>query len=133
MGVGSQRPAWWRFRRCVALPITSPPAATMKLGSSLSEDPSFMVAAGGDVIGNATHLRNLHQAGLWDPTPMVNDLRARRYGIVVLNAELYPEPVLAAIGRFYFIDRAVHINGATYHVFLPGSDCPARLPCRCMP
>ena len=32
------------------------------------------------------------------------------------------EPVLAAIGRFYFLDRTVRINGATYHVFLPGSD-----------
>jgi hypothetical protein len=91
-------------------------------GPALAEDPSFAVVAGQSVIGNATHLRNLYQAGLWDPTPMVNDLRARRYAIVVLNAELYPEPVLAAIGRFYFLDRAVRINGATYHVFLPGSD-----------
>jgi len=91
-------------------------------GPALSEDPSFVVAAGGGVVGNATHLRNLYQAGLWDPTPLVNDLQARRYAIVVLNAELYPEPVLAAIGRFYFVDRAVRINGATYHVFLPGSD-----------
>ncbi len=94
----------------------------MARGPVLSEDPSFAVVAERDLVGNATHLRNLYQAGLWDPTPMVDDLRARRYGIVVLNAELYPEPVLAAIGRFYFVDRAVHINGATYHVFLPGSD-----------
>jgi hypothetical protein len=91
-------------------------------GPVMSEDASFAVAAGGAVIGNATHLRNLYQAGLWDPSPMVADLRARRYAIVVLNAELYPEPVLAAIGHSYFVDRAVHINGATYHVFLPGSD-----------
>jgi hypothetical protein len=91
-------------------------------GTALVEDPSFGVEAGRGIVGNATHLRNLHQAGLWDPTPMVNDLQARRYAIVVLNAELYPEPVLAAIGRYYFIDRAVRINGATYHVFLPGSD-----------
>jgi hypothetical protein len=91
-------------------------------GPALSEDPSFAVAAGRGVIGNATHLRNLYQAGLWDPTPMVDDLRAHRYAIVVLNAELYPEPVLAAIGRFYFVDRAVRVNGATYHVFLPGTD-----------
>jgi Dolichyl-phosphate-mannose-protein mannosyltransferase len=91
-------------------------------GPALAEDPSFAVVAGQGVIGNATHLRNLYQAGLWDPTPMVDDLRSRRYAMVVLNAELYPEPVLAAIGRFYFLDRAVRIHGATYHVFLPGSD-----------
>jgi hypothetical protein len=91
-------------------------------GPVLSEDPSFAVVAGRNVIGNATHLRNLYQVGLWDPTPLVNDLQAHRYAIVVLNAELYPEPVLAAIGRFYFLDRTVRVNGATYHVFLPGSD-----------
>jgi hypothetical protein len=90
-------------------------------GPALSEDPSFAVVAGQPLIGNATHLRNLYQAGLWDPTPMVNDLRAHRYAIVILDAELYPEPVLAAIGQSYFLDRSVHINGATYRIFLPGT------------
>jgi hypothetical protein len=90
-------------------------------GPVLSEDPSFAVAAGRPLIANATHLRNLYLSGLWDPAPMVNDLRAHRYAMVILNAELYPEPVLAAIGHFYFLDRSLHINGATYHVFLPGT------------
>jgi hypothetical protein len=91
-------------------------------GPVLAEDPSFVVVAGQGVVGNATHLRNLYKAGLWDPAPLVSDLAQRRYAIVVLNAELYPEPVLTAIGRFYFVDRAVRVNGATYHVFLPGTD-----------
>ena len=91
-------------------------------GPALVEDPSFAVAAGQPLIGNATHLRNLHQAGLWDPTPLVHDVQARRFGVVILNAELYPEPVLAAIGDSYFLDRSVRVNGATYRVFLPGSD-----------
>ncbi|MDQ3808966.1 MAG: hypothetical protein M3336_01615 [Chloroflexota bacterium] len=91
-------------------------------GPALVEDPSFAVAAGRGVVGNATHLRNLYQAGLWDPTPLVDDLDGHRYAIVVLNAQLYPEPVLAAIGRSYFLERTVRVNGATYHVFLPGSD-----------
>ncbi len=87
----------------------------------LSEDPSFAVVAGQPLIGNATHLRNLYQAGLWDPSPMVNDVRAHRYAIVILDAELYPEPVLAAIGQSYFLDRSVQVNGATYRIFLPGT------------
>jgi hypothetical protein len=91
-------------------------------GPALVEDPSFAVAAGQPLIGNATHLRNLYQAGLWDPTPLVHDVQARRFGVVILNAELYPEPVLAAIGDSYFLDRSVRVNGATYRVFLPGSD-----------
>ena len=57
----------------------------------------------------------------WDPAPLVNDLRDHKYAIVILDAELYPEPVLVAIGQFYFQDRTVHLNGATYHVFLPGT------------
>jgi hypothetical protein len=90
-------------------------------GPALSEDPSFAVVAGKPLVGNATHLRNLYQSGLWDPTPMVNDLRNHRYAIVILDAELYPEPVLAAIGQFYFLDRSIRINGATYQLFLPGA------------
>jgi hypothetical protein len=89
-------------------------------GPALSEDPSFAVVAGKPLVGNATHLRNLYESGLWDPTPMVNDLRNHRYAIVILDAELYPEPVLAAIGQFYFLDRSVRVNGATYRLFLPG-------------
>jgi hypothetical protein len=91
-------------------------------GPALSEDPSFAVVAGEPLIGNATHLRNLYEAGLWDPTPMVDDLQAHRYAIVILDAELYPRPVLAAIGRFYFLDRSVRVNGATYQLFLPGNE-----------
>jgi len=90
-------------------------------GPALSEDPSFTVVAGKQLVGNATHLRNLYLSGLWDPAPMVNDLRTHQYAIVVLDAELYPEPVLTAIGQAYFLDRSVGINGATYHVFLPGT------------
>lgn len=90
-------------------------------GPALSEDPSFAVAAGRPVVGNATHLHNLYQAGVWDPAPLAAEVRAHRYGIVVLNAELYPEPVLLAIGQSYFLERTVMVNGATYHLFLPGA------------
>lgn len=89
-------------------------------GPALSEDPSFAVVAGKPLVGNATHLRNLYESGLWDPTPLVNDLRNHRYAIVILDAELYPEPVLSAIGQSYFLDRSVRVNGATYRLFLPG-------------
>ena len=88
----------------------------------MAEDASFVVVAGKPLVGaTPPSLRNLYHAGLWDPAPLVADLRAHRYAIVVLNAELYPEPVLAAIGQFYFQERAVHMNGSTYRVFLPGS------------
>jgi hypothetical protein len=89
---------------------------------ALVEDPGFLIAAGRPVVGNATHLRNLYQAGLWRPDNLVADLRERRYHTVVLDAELYPEPVLAAIGRFYFLYDAVDVQGARQKVFLPGTE-----------
>jgi hypothetical protein len=87
----------------------------------LSEDPGFTLAAGKEIVGNATHLRNLYQAGLWQPEPLVTDLAARRYHTVVLDAELYPEPVLSAIGRNYFLYDTVMVYQATQKVFLPGA------------
>lgn len=90
-------------------------------GPGLIEDPGFELAAGKHVIGNATHLRNLHQSGLWRPDRLVADVVARRYHTVVLDAELYPEPVLAAIGRHYFLYDTVLVHRATQQVFLPGA------------
>jgi len=88
----------------------------------LSEDPSFAVEAGKPVIANATHLRNLYDAGLWNPDPLVADVESHRFGAVVLNAERYPEPVLRAIGASYYLARVVEMNGFSYKVFLPGSE-----------
>lgn len=89
-------------------------------GPVLVEDPSFAVAAGKPVVGNATHLRNLHEAGLWDPTGLAGEIADRRFGAVVLNAQLYPAPVLAAIGRYYYLHDVVEVGRVRYQLFLPG-------------
>jgi hypothetical protein len=89
-------------------------------GPLLLEDPSYGLALERDVVGNATHLRNLYQAGVWSPDALVNDLRERRYSWVVLNAELYPEPVLEAIGRYYYLYEEYEINGTRQRLFAPG-------------
>ncbi len=91
-------------------------------GPVLAEAPSFAVAAGKGVVGNATHLRNLYDAGLWRGSALVADIDAHLFGTVLLNAELYPPPVLAAIGRSYLIDRAVVVGSADYHIFVRGED-----------
>ncbi len=88
----------------------------------LTEDPSFAIVAGKPVVGNATHLRNLYQAGLWQGSALITDIDARRFGVVILNAELYPAPVLAAIGRSYLIDQAVRMGSATYDIFVPAEE-----------
>jgi hypothetical protein len=89
-------------------------------GPVLLEDPSYGLAAGKEVVGNATHLRNLYQAGAWSPDALVTDLRERRFSWVLLNAELYPEPVLEAIGRYYYLYEEYEINGTRQRLFAPG-------------
>ena len=89
-------------------------------GPVLSEDPGYSLAAGKEVVGNATHLRNLHQAGVWRSEHLVEDLAARRFSWVVLDAELYPEPVLAAIGRYYYLFEEYTVDQTRQQVFAPG-------------
>src|SRR5206468_1243007 len=89
-------------------------------GPVLLEDPSYGLAVGKGVVGNATHLRNLYQAGVWSPEPLTDDLRERRFAWVVLDAELYPEPVLAAIGLYYYLYEEYEINGTRQRLFAPG-------------
>ena len=42
--------------------------------------------------------------------------------LIMLNAELYPAPVLSAVGRFYYVAQNIPLAAATYHIFLPGGD-----------
>jgi hypothetical protein len=88
----------------------------------LAEDPSFSLAAGREVVGNATHLRNLHESGFWRPDSLVADLDARRFSSVVLDAQLYPEPVLAAIGRDYYLYEEYAIRDTRQQLFAPGAE-----------
>lgn len=88
----------------------------------LAEDPSFAVVAGKPVVGNAAHLHDLYRGGLYDPSALVADVRARRFGAVVLDAQQYPAPVLEAVGRSYYLARVVETTAARYQVFLPGGD-----------
>lgn len=89
-------------------------------GPVLSEDPTFALRAGKTIIGNATHLRNLHEAGYWDHASLVAEIAARRYDFVVLDAQLYPVPVLEAVGRYYYLYDVVSTNARRYLVFAPG-------------
>jgi hypothetical protein len=91
-------------------------------GPAMLEESGFALAAGQEIVGNPTHLRNLHQAGLWRGARMLADLEARRYHTVVLVAELYPEPVLAAIGRYYFLFDSLEIRQTEQKVFVPGAN-----------
>jgi hypothetical protein len=93
-------------------------------GPVLSEEPSFVLAAGREIVGNANVLRDLEDKGLWQGDALIADIRARRFGVVVLSAQRYPPAVLEAIGRSYYVVRSIDVGAATYLVFLPGGEPP---------
>ena len=55
--------------------------------------------AGKDVVTNPTQLLNLYKNGLYDPASLVKMINEQAFGVVVLRAQFYPEPVLQAIGQ----------------------------------
>jgi len=91
-------------------------------GPVLAEDPGYSLVAGKEVVGNATHLRNLHQAGIWRAEGLLADVAERRFRWVVLNAELYPEPILEAVGRAYYLHDFFDVNGTRQQLFAPGEE-----------
>jgi hypothetical protein len=91
-------------------------------GPALIEDPSYALVSGREVVGNPTHLRNLHESGQWQGEELLNDLEARKFSWVVLDAQLYPEPVLQTIGRTYYLYHVVRHRGVDQWIFAPGAD-----------
>jgi hypothetical protein len=91
-------------------------------GPVLSEEPSFALAARQSPSASASHLRDLDDQALWNESTLVADIEQHRFGLIVLNAQRYPPSVLAAIGRSYYVTRAVRMGSATYLVFLPGGE-----------
>jgi hypothetical protein len=72
------------------------------------------------VLGNATQQRNLHEAGRHDPAALVAALDSGQVSVVVLNAQQYPPPVLAAIGRNCYAVDSVEMNGFRYLILFSG-------------
>ena len=85
-------------------------------GDVLAEECAFALRAGRPVLGNTTQQLNLYEAGRHDPAALVQALDQGKIGLVVLNAERYPAPVLDAIGRNCASVASYTINGFAYRV-----------------
>jgi 4-amino-4-deoxy-L-arabinose transferase-like glycosyltransferase len=85
----------------------------------LSEEAAFSFAAGKPVVTNPTQLLNLYNNSAFDPTNLVADITAQRFGAVILRAAFYPEPVLEAIRLHYTPSEFIEMNGYEYTVLLP--------------
>lgn len=88
-------------------------------GLVMSEDAGFMILDGRDVITNAVQLNNLWQNGLYNPSNLIAMIEGREFGLIILRAGFFPEPVLNAIQVYYAIDETIPMNGFEYQLWRP--------------
>jgi len=88
-------------------------------GPVFSEEAAFTMLAGKPVVTNPTQLLNLYNNGLLDTTELEAMVRREEFGVVIMRAQFYPPPVLAAIGQHYGLVEHVPMNGFQYIVMQP--------------
>ncbi len=84
-----------------------------------SEEAAFTMLAGKPVITNPTQLLNLYNNGLLDTTELEALIRREAFGLVIMRAQFYPPPVLAAIGQHYGLVEHIPMNGFNYIIMQP--------------
>lgn len=94
-------------------------AAVQKSGLALSEDAGFSIYAGADVVSNPTQLRNLYLNGMLEMGQLLAMIEDREFGVIILRAQFYPDPVLQAIGQQYKTTRTIEMNNFVYCVLEP--------------
>ncbi len=88
-------------------------------GPVLSEDASFALLAGKDVVSNPTQLLNLANNGLYSGDALVKMLQERVFGLIILRAGFFPSAILQAIGENYEPGQVISMNGFDYRVYRP--------------
>jgi hypothetical protein len=88
-------------------------------GPVFSEEAAFSILEGETVVTNPTQLYNLYNNGLLDTTEIVQRINRQEFGVVILRAQFYPQPVLDAIGQNYRPVDHICMNGFNYHILSP--------------
>ncbi|MCA9885639.1 MAG: hypothetical protein KC708_21825, partial [Anaerolineae bacterium] len=96
-------------------------------GPVISEDASFVLAAGHPVITNPTQLRNLSlnntdENPIWDGTELIHMVENKQVALIILRASFFPTPFLEAVLENYSPDEAIEMNGFTYQFWRPKPD-----------
>ncbi len=99
-------------------------------GPVLSEDAGFNIQAGKTVVGNPTQLLNLYNNQLFDPTNLVAMIEDQTFGVLIMRAWFYPNPVLYSMIEAYEEDQVIPMNGFEYQVLRPDPTWPGRRPLR---
>ncbi len=88
-------------------------------GPVWSEEATFTLLAGKDVVTNPTQLYNLSKNAMLDTREMISMIESRTFGAVVFRALFYPDDVKEAILRNYYWAQRFPINGFEYWLLLP--------------
>lgn len=88
-------------------------------GPPFSEEAAFSLLTGEPVVTNPTQLYNLYNNGMLDTSEIVQRINSQEFGVVILRAQFYPQPVLDAIGQNYRPVDHICMNGFTYHILSP--------------
>ena len=88
-------------------------------GLVLTEDAAFYFHSGREVIGNAVHLKNLWENGLYDSTDLVTMIERHEFGLIILRAGLFPVPVMIAVDTNYAFRDSISMNGFEYQMWYP--------------
>jgi hypothetical protein len=89
---------------------------------AITEDASFNIVAGREVITNPTQLLNLDLRGLFRGDALVQMIEEQAFSMIVLRAQFYPERVLIAMGQHYERTETVLMNGFEYLILRPRND-----------
>lgn len=90
----------------------------------LTEDASFNIVAGKEVITNPTQLLNLWKAGLYNGDELIQMLEDQAFAYLVLRAQFYPPEVLQAMAAYYETDQTILMNGFEYIIMKPRNGQP---------
>jgi 4-amino-4-deoxy-L-arabinose transferase-like glycosyltransferase len=85
----------------------------------ISEDAAFAILAGKDVITNPTQLLNLANNKLYKGDALIQMIRNKEFGLIILRAQFYPSPILEAMGGAYDKVDSIPMNGFNYLILKP--------------
>lgn len=88
-------------------------------GLLMSEDASFSFRSGREVITNGVQLKNLWENDKYNPDELLSLIENKEFGLIILRAHLFPDPVLIAIQSHYEIDKTIPMNGFEYELWRP--------------
>ena len=88
-------------------------------GPVFSEEAGFLFQADKPVVTEGHTQLVMYQAGLFDPAQEIAMINDKAFGLVILRAQFYPPPVLAALGANYQPTTEIRMNGFVYRILEP--------------